>query len=124
MKQNFSLDTALTGALQQNAPLKSNELDGVVRASLYRRQAALANGQNRRISLWWLPMTVNFFVCGVPAVLFALPGMPTVAHIAAFAFGWLAFGGITLTLVGLRFSGLKEQLTLTLPTKRINKEAL
>ena len=71
----------------------------------------------RRVSLWWLPMTANLFVCGVPAAIFALPVMPLAAHLAAFALGWLAVGGVVMTFVGLKCSDLKEQLTLELPQK-------
>ena len=39
------------------------------------------------------------------------------AHLAAFALGWLAVGGVVMTFVGLKCSDLKEQLTLELPPK-------
>lgn len=110
-------DGALCAALQGNeAP--APELDAVLKAKLYQRQEQLeGEGRQRRVRLWWLPMVANLIVCGVPAAIFALPIMPLAAHLAAFALGWLALGGVVLTVVGLKCSDLKEQLTLTLPAK-------
>lgn len=93
------------------------ELNAVLKARLYQKERELQRRPARRLSLWWLPMTANLFVCGVPAVLFALPVMPLAAHLAAFALGWLAVGGVVMTFVGLKCSDLKEQLTLELPRK-------
>lgn len=112
--KNF--DRRLTAALQTGEE-PGAELNAVLKARLYQRERELQNRPARRLSLWWLPMTANLFVCGVPAVLFALPVMPLAAHLAAFALGWLAVGGVVMTFVGLKFSDLKEQLTLELPQK-------
>lgn len=116
MQENM-FDAALQQALQSGDEPQA-QLNALVTARLYQRQRQLqAQPKRRRISLWWLPMTANFIVCGVPAVLFSLPIMPLAAHLAAAAFGWLAIGGIVMTVVGLKCSDLKEQLTLELPAK-------
>lgn len=110
-------DAALSAALEKSGST-APELDAVLKAKLYQREEELARqGAQRRLHLWWLPMTANLIVCGVPAAIFALPIMPLAAHLAAFALAWLAVGGVVLTLVGLKCSDLKEQLTLVLPAK-------
>lgn len=112
-----SFDRRLTAALREGETPPA-ELNAVVKARLYQKERSLqAQPAVRRLSLWWLPMTANLFVCGVPALIFALPIMPLAAHLAAFALGWLAVGGVVMTFVGLRCSDLKEQLTLELPSK-------
>ena len=110
-------DVALNAALL-NSETPPPELDAVLKAKLYQRQEQLqGEGAQRKVHLWWLPMVANLIVCGVPAAIFALPVMPLAAHLAAFALGWLAVGGVVLTLVGLKCSDLKEQLTLVLPAR-------
>ena len=114
-EKNF--DRRLTAALQTGEE-PGAELNAVLKARLYQKERELqSRPAARRLSLWWLPMTANFFVCGVPALIFALPIMPLAAHLAAFALGWLAVGGVVMTFVGLKCSDLKEQLTLELPQK-------
>ena len=110
-EKNF--DRRLTAALQTGEEPDA-ELNAVLKARLYQKERELqSRPAARRVSLWWLPMTANLFVCGVPALIFALPIMPLAAHLAAFALGWLAVGGVVMTFVG----DLKEQLTLELPPK-------
>lgn len=117
-----TFDERLAAALQTGGE-PGGELNAVLKARLYQRERELQSRPARRVSLWWLPMTANLFVCGVPALLFALPVMPLAAHLAAFALGWLAVGGVVMTFVGLKCSDLKEQLTLELP-QRGRKEML
>ena len=113
-------DAALAAALQTGESAPEQE-KAALKAALARRADEPARA-SRRVSLWWLPMTANLVVCGVPAFLFSLPVMPLAAHLAAFAFGWLAVGGVVMTLVGLRCSDLKKQLTFELPRRGQRKE--
>lgn len=114
--EHKTFDARLSDALRTGGE-PGGELNAVLKARLYQRERELQCRPARRLSLWWLPMTANFFVCGVPAVVFSLPVMPLAAHLAAFALGWLAVGGVVMTFVGLKCSDLKEQLTLELPQK-------
>ena len=78
-------DRRLTAALQTGEE-PDGELNAVLKARLYQKERELqSRPAARRVSLWWLPMTANLFVCGVPALIFALPIMPLAAHLAAFA---------------------------------------
>ena len=116
--EHFDLDKALQAQLHVPTPGPAPELDAALKAKLWQRQEQLdAEPDARAVSLWWLPMVANFIVCGVPAVIFALPIMPLWAHLASFALAWLAVGGVVMTFVGLKCSDLKEQLTLELPPK-------
>lgn len=121
--QEKQFDQQLKAALNTSeAP--APEVNAILKARLYQREKQLQLQSDRRsVSLWWLPMVANLIVCGVPAIVFALPTMPLVAHLAAFALGWLALGGVVLTLVGLKCSNLKEQLRIDLPS-RGRREAL
>lgn len=119
--QDKELDRLLKNSLTQTEEAAPPELDALLKAKLYQREAV--PGTPRRVRLWWLPMVANLLVCGVPAIIFALPIMPFAAHLAAFALAWLAVGGVVLTLVGLKFSNLKEQLVVYLPT-RAGKEVI
>lgn len=67
-------------------------------------------------------MVANFIVCGVPAVIFALPIMPLWAHLASFALAWLAVGGVALTFISLRMADLRAATTIYLPKRTRKKE--
>ena len=96
-EKNF--DRRLTAALQTGEE-PGAELNAVLKARLYQKERELqSRPAARRLSLWWLPI------------------MPLADHLAAFALGWLAVGGVVMTFVGLKCSDLKEQLTLELPPK-------
>ena len=87
--EHFDLDKALQAQLHTPAPGPAPELDAALKAKLWQRQEQLdAEPDTRAVSLWWLPMVANFIVCGVPAVIFALPIMPLWAHLASFALAW------------------------------------
>ena len=117
----FDLDKALKRELHA-AAAPPPELNGTLKAALWRRQEQLeAENGTRPVSLWWLPMVANLIVCGVPAVIFALPMMPLWAHLASFALGWLAVGGVALTLIGLHMADLRGATTIRLPRQTRKK---
>lgn len=118
----FDLEKTLSAAYAEGTAAPSAETNAVLVAALHRKQHALQNPPDLRISLWWLPMVVNLIVCGVPAVIFSLPIMPVWAHLLGFGLAWLAAGGVAMTLIGLKFSRLKQQLTIVLPRRSNYKE--
>lgn len=121
--EHFDLDKALQSQLHAPAPRPAPELDAALKAKLWQRQEQLdAQPDARAVSLWWLPMVANFIVCGVPAVIFALPIMPRWAHLASFALGWLAVGGVALTLISLHMADLRQATTIYLPKRTRKKE--
>lgn len=121
--EHFDLDKALQSQLHAPAPRPAPELDAALKARLWQRQEQLdAQPDARAVSLWWLPMVANFIVCGVPAVIFALPIMPRWAHLASFALGWLAVGGVALTLISLHMADLRQATTIYLPKRTRKKE--
>lgn len=121
--EHFDLDKALQSQLHAPAPRPAPELDSALKAKLWQRQEQLdAQPDARAVSLWWLPMVANFIVCGVPAVIFALPIMPRWAHLASFALGWLAVGGVALTLISLHMADLRQATTIYLPKRTRKKE--
>lgn len=121
--KHFDLDKALQSQLHAPAPDPAPELDAALKAKLWQRQEQLdAQPDTRAVSLWWLPMVANFIVCGVPAVIFALPIMPLWAHLASIALGWLAVGGVVLTFISLRMADLRAATTIYLPKRTRKKE--
>ena len=121
--EHFDLDKALQSQLHAPAPRPAPELDAALKAKLWQRQEQLdAQPDARAVSLWWLPMVANFIVCGVPAVIFALPIMPLWAHLASFALGWLAVGGVALTFISLHMADLRQATTIYLPKRTRKKE--
>lgn len=121
----FDLDKTLKQELHTPAPGPAPELDAALKAALWQRQEQLdAAPAVRPVSLWWLPMVANFIVCGVPAVIFALPMMPLWAHLASFALGWLAVGGVVLTLISLHMADLRQATTIYLPKRTRKKEGV
>ena len=106
--EHFDLDKALQAQLHAPTPGPAPELD--------------AEPDARAVSLWWLPMVANFIVCGVPAVIFALPIMPLWAHLASFALAWLAVGGVALPFISLRMADLRAATTIYLPKRTRKKE--
>lgn len=121
--EHFDLDKALQAQLRTPAPGPAPELDAALKAKLWQRQEQLdAEPDTRAVSLWWLPMAANFIVCGVPAVIFALPIMPLWAHLASFALAWLAVDGVALTLISLRMADLRQATTIYLPKRTRKKE--
>lgn len=121
--EHFDLDKALQAQLHAPTPGPAPELDAALKAKLWQRQEQLdAEPDARAVSLWWLPMVANFIVCGVPAVIFALPIMPLWAHLASFALGWLAVGGVALTFISLRMADLRQATTIYLPKRTRKKE--
>lgn len=113
----FDLDKSLSAAFADQTEAPSTETNTVLLAALHRKEESLQNPPDIRISLWWLPMVANLIVCGVPAAIFSLPMMPVWAHLLGFGLAWLALGGVAMTLIGLKFSNLKQTLTITLPQK-------
>lgn len=121
--EHFDLDKALQAQLHTPAPGPAPELDAALKAKLWQRQEQLdTQPDTRAVSLWWLPMVANFIVCGVPAVIFALPIMPLWVHLASFALAWLAVGGVALTLISLRMADLRQATTIYLPKRTRKKE--
>lgn len=121
--EHFDLDKALQAQLHAPTPSPGPELDAALKAKLWQRQEQLdAQPDTRAVSLWWLPMVANFIVCGVPAVIFALPIMPLWAHLASFALAWLAVGGVALTFISLRMADLRHATTIYLPKRTRKKE--
>ena len=112
--KNSDFDQSIRRVLHQNTPEPSSELNAQLSARLWQRQEELQKPKQRTICLWWLPMVANLIVCGVPAVLFALPIMPLWAHLASLALAWLAIGGVVLTFIGLKTSNFKENTTIVL----------
>lgn len=108
---------SLAGGIFKNEQRKAGR-----RLAIARPVELDAESDARAVSLWWLPMVANFIVCGVPAVIFALPIMPLWAHLASFALAWLAVGGVALTFISLHMADLRAATTIYLPKRTRKKE--
>ncbi len=109
------LDALLRAALADPDAAPAPELDRQLKTALYQREAALRRPATRALPLWYLPMAANllFSLLLAAAALLAIPN----AHLALPAAGaclYLGLAGVLLTLLGLKRTRLKEDLTLRL----------
>ena len=107
------LDALLRAALAETAA-PDPELDRRLKTALYQREAALCRRPaTRALPLWYLPMAVNlaFALLLAAAALLLIPSAG-LALTAAGACLYLGLAGVLLTLLGLKRTRMKEDLTL------------
>lgn len=90
------------------------ELNNKLKAELYRQEAVLRKQPaTHKLSLWYLPMVLNLITFSLLAVL-ALTMIENV-YLSYFAAGicvYISMAGILLTLVGVKRTGIKEDITI------------
>lgn len=107
------LDALLRAALAENAA-PDPALDRRLKTALYQREAALRRRPaTRTLPLWYLPMAVNlaFALLLAAAALLVIPETG-LALTAAGACLYLGLAGVLLTLLGLKRTRMKDELTL------------
>lgn len=107
------LDALLRAALAETAA-PDPALDRRLKTALYQREAALrCRPATRALPLWYLPMAVNlaFALLLAAAALLVIPEAG-LALLAAGGCLYLGLAGVLLTLLGLKRTRMKEDLTL------------
>lgn len=92
----------------------SPELNNRLKISLYQREAELRrNAGIQSISLWFIPMILNFVTFSLFAILSLVAiTNPYLAKLAAGICCYISFAGIVITAVGVRRAGIKQSLAI------------
>lgn len=110
---NTELDRLIRKSISRQ-DIPSPVLNNSLKAELYSREAAMKKtSPAKKLSLWYLPMTVNliiFLLLGVTA--FVTISNPWLAFLAAGICGYIALAGILLTVIGIRRTNIKDEITV------------
>ena len=110
---NTELDRLIRKSISRQ-DIPSPVLNNSLKAELYSREAAMRKtSPAKKVSLWYLPMTVNliiFLLLGVTA--FVTISNPGLAFLAAGICGYIALAGILLTVIGIRRMNIKDEITV------------
>lgn len=116
MKNNRT-DAELNQIIRASMKLEdepSPELNNTLKAALYRQEAAMRKASaTRSLSLWYIPMVLNFilFFMLAAAALVAISN-PYLSYLAAGIFLYIGLAGIALTVVGIKRTNMKEDITI------------
>lgn len=109
---NTELDRLIRKSISRQ-DIPSPVLNNSLKVELYSREAAMRKtSPAKKLSLWYLPMTVNliiFLLLGVTA--FVTISNPWLAFLAAGICGYIALAGILLTVIGIRRTNIKDEIT-------------
>ena len=110
---NTELDRLIRKSISRQ-DIPSPVLNNSLKVELYSREAAMRKTSSaKKLSLWYLPMTVNliiFLLLGVTA--FVTISNPWLAFLAAGICGYIALAGILLTVIGIRRTNIKDEITV------------
>lgn len=117
-KEPDALDELLERALQSDAE-PGIACNNLLKSQIRQKEAEkLARGRRKKISLCYLPMIGNlllFFMTAVMAELLAVTPLISNAIVGFSVYSMLA--GIILTILGVRRTNLKENLSITMVQK-------
>lgn len=101
--------------------IPSPELNNKLKAALYQQEAVIRKQTaTHTLSLWYLPMLLNLVTFSLLAV-FALTIIENV-YLSYFAAGiclYLCVAGILITIVGVKRTNLKEDITIRIEKRGI-----
>lgn len=94
--------------------IPSVELNNRIKIDLYKQEALMRKQKPMHaISLWYVPMILNllmFLLLGVVSILM-IPN-PIVSIFVAVICGYMAMAGIAITIIGMRRTNMKENITI------------
>lgn len=99
----------------------SLELNNSLKASLYHHESVLRRqAPARTFSLWYLPMILNFvtFILLAAAALLVIANPLLSKFIAGVCF-YFSFAGIFITILGIKRTALKEELTIRIQKRGV-----
>lgn len=115
---NDSLDNLIRASMEiTDTP--SAELNSRLKNNIYRREALMKQQvPTRPLSLWYVPMLLNFFTFLLLAAL-SLYGIsnPYLSILAALLCGYGAIAGVIITAVGVKRANMKENITIHIKKK-------
>lgn len=98
----------------------SAALNNQLKARLYEQEAVNRSKEgNYIISLWYMPMVMNFLMFSILAVLaLVLISNTYLAGFVAIGCGYMSIIGIVVTILGLKRTNMKSDITLYIRKRR------
>ncbi len=91
----------------------SSELNSRLKAELYQKEAAMSRKHIHSISLWFVPMILNFISFTLfAAVALLVISNPYISKLIAGICLYMGIVGILITLLGAKRANLKENITV------------
>lgn len=110
---NTELDSLIRESISRQ-DIPSPVLNNSLKAELYSRGASIRKTASaKKLSLWYLPMTVNlifFLLLGVAS--FVAISNPWLSFLATGVCGYIALAGILLTVIGIKRANIKKEITV------------
>ena len=114
--ENNNYENGLTELIRASMELEdkpSLELNRRLKSELYQREAAVPRRQIITVSLWYVPMILNFVMFSLFAVLALLViSNPYIARLIAGICLYISIAGVFITVLGVRRASLKEDVTI------------
>ena len=119
-RSNMEIEEMIRASMKMT-DMPALELNNKLKAELYRQEAVLRKQPaTHKLSLWYLPMVLNLITFSLLAVL-ALTMIENV-YLSYFAAGicvYISMAGILLTLVGVKRTGIKEDITIRIEKRGV-----
>ncbi len=114
--ENNNYENGLTELIRASMELEdkpSSELNRRLKAELYQREADRPRKQIITVSLWYVPMILNFVMFSLFAVLALLViSNPYIARLIAGICLYISIAGVFITVLGVRRASLKEDVNV------------
>lgn len=112
-RHNSDLDHLIKSSIEIT-DVPSAQLNNRLKKDIYRREALLKQQiPIRSISLWYVPMLLNLFTFLLLGALSRLMiSNPYLSTLAALLCGYIAIAGVIITVVGVKRTNLKENITI------------
>ena len=114
--ENKDFENSLNELIRTSMELEdkpSSELNLRLKAELYQKEAAISRKQTHSVSLWHVPMILNFISFSLFAV-FALLiiSNPYISKLVAGICLYMGIAGILITILGAKRANLKEDIAI------------
>lgn len=113
MKKDDKLDELIRASIKTK-DVPSPKLNNDLKIKLYHKEAQIRQGTLiRDIPIWYVPMVLNVLIFSLLAILAFI--MITNQYLAIFTVGicvYFSITGVVITLVGLKRTNIKDELTL------------
>lgn len=112
-KKDSELDELIRSSMNM-ADTPSLELNSKLKATLQQQEAVMRRQvPAKAISLWYLPMILNFVTFSLLAVMaFLIIANPYLSKFAAAVCLYIGFAGFFITILGVKRTKLKEEISI------------
>lgn len=110
---NNELDKLIRASMEiTNIP--SPELNNRLKLKLYEQEKVIHNQtKTHDISLWYMPMILNFLTFSLFSVLALLTiTNPYISKLVSALCGYISIAGIIITVVGVKRTNMREEITI------------